>query len=110
MKAWCRLAALGAHPQGTLGLTWDTPTSCLGFNFPICKMGLLGPPHSRGEAKVECACLEPGAKLGTQWPSVNEVPPSPLPHQAWILGSKDEAWEDGGGLTGEKSHRAGLSA
>ena len=59
---------------------------------------------------MDRACLGPGAKLGTQWPSVNEVPPSPLPGQAWLLSSKDEAWEDGGGLTGEKSHRPGLSA
>ena len=59
---------------------------------------------------MDRACLGPGAKLGTQWPSVNEVPPSPLPGQAWLLSSKDEAWEDGGGLTGEKSHCAGLSA
>ena len=31
-----------------------------------------------------------------------------LPGQACLLGSKDEAWKDGGGLAGEKSPRIGL--
>lgn len=92
VRAWYRLAVLGSHPPGTLGLI-GYPTSLAWVSVsPSAKWVCASPPRGRG-ANLDHACLE-RSKLGTQWPSSKQrsIPPPRSGLPPWL---QDEAWEDG---------------